>query len=173
MQWCEMMLFTPRVLQFMSLRHNSQFRHVNHSEISESERSESDRFLWWRHIVPHNSLHKQEGVNLLSFMTFGESKCPGYLNFLWNYSQMHYSDVRWCTSKWTLGNRRQKMGGGYNTSSPISFHYPIFFIQSLTRKWHLLDIIFVVFSLSNELDEEYIETNCRNNVIHGLYIGGS
>ena len=27
-------------------------------------------------------LHMQEGVNLLSLMTFDESKCPGYLNFL-------------------------------------------------------------------------------------------
>ena len=27
-------------------------------------------------------LHMQKGVNLLSLMTFDESKCPGYLNFL-------------------------------------------------------------------------------------------
>ena len=63
-------------------------------------------------------LHIQEGVNLLRLKTFGKSKCTGYLNFLWNYSQTHNSDVRWCTSKWTLGHRRKK--GGINTSSPIS-----------------------------------------------------
>ena len=33
-------------------------------------------------------------------------------------------------------DERKKEGGGGNTSS---FHYPIFFIQSLTRKWHFLD----------------------------------
>ena len=56
-------------------------------------------------------LHMQEGVNLLSLMTFNESKCAGYLNFLWNSSQTHYSDVRWCTSKWTLDYRRKKREG--------------------------------------------------------------
>ena len=103
--------------------------------------------------------HLQEGVNLLSLMTFGESKCPGYLYINWNFSPKHYSDVRWCASKWTLGHRRKKREGGYNTSSPILFHYPIFFKQSLTRKEHLLNIIYRVFSLSNELDEENIQTN--------------
>ena len=72
----------------------------------------------------------------------------------WNYSQTHYSDVRWCTSKWTLGHRRKKRGGGYNTSSPISLS--IFFIP---RKFTFLKTISVVFSLSNELNEEYIETS--------------
>ena len=77
------------------------------------------------------------------------------------------------SGRWAIDERK---GRGYNTSSPISFHYPIFFIPSLTRKGHFLDIIFVVFFLSNELDEEYIETNCRSSVIHGLYtlyVGGS
>ena len=35
----------------------------------------------------------------------------------------------------TLRHRRKKRGG-YNTSSPISFHCTIFFIYSLTRKGH-------------------------------------
>ena len=29
-----------------------------------------------------NLLHIEKGVNLLSLKTFGESKCPGYLNFI-------------------------------------------------------------------------------------------
>ena len=71
--------------------------------------------------TPQHLLQMKEGVNLLSLKTFGESKCPGYLNFLWNYSQTHYSDVRWCTSKLTLGHRQKKRGGGSNnTSSPTS-----------------------------------------------------
>ena len=65
-------------------------------------------------------LHMQEGVNLLSLMTFDESKCPEYLNFLWNYSQTHYIDVRWCTSKWTLGHRRKKKGG---ITPRLPFHF--------------------------------------------------
>ena len=32
--------------------------------------------------TPQHLLHMQKGVNLLSLKTFGESKCPGYLNFL-------------------------------------------------------------------------------------------
>ena len=32
--------------------------------------------------TPQHLLHNQERVNLLILMTFDESKCPGYLNFL-------------------------------------------------------------------------------------------
>ena len=32
--------------------------------------------------TPQHLLQMQKGVNLLSLKTFGESKCPGYLNFL-------------------------------------------------------------------------------------------
>ena len=79
-------------------------------------------------IVPHlNTCCICKEVNLLNLKTSGESKCPGYLNFLWNYSQMHDSEVRWFTSKWMLGHRQKKRGGD-NTSSPIS--YLIFFIQA-------------------------------------------
>ena len=102
--------------------------------------------------TPQHLLHMQKKVNFLSLKTFGESKCPGYLNFLWNYSQTHYSDVKWCTSKWRCAIDERK--GGSNNSPPISFHCTIFFIQSMTRKGHFLDMIFVLFSLSNELDEE-------------------
>ena len=116
-------------------------------------------------------LHMQEGVNLLSWKIFGEWKCPKYLNSLWNYSHTHYSDVRRCTSKWTLGHRRKKKGGGGMTPR-LPFHYPIFFFQAWQENY-IFCTIFVVFSLSNELDEEYIETHCRSNVIHGLYIGRS
>ena len=72
--------------------------------------------------TPQHLLHMQKGVNLLSLKTFGESKCPAYLVFLWNYSHTHYSDVRWCTSKWKLCHRQKKKRRGevYKTSSPIS-----------------------------------------------------
>ena len=65
--------------------------------------------------TPQHLLHMQEGVNLLSLKTFGESKCHVYLNSLWNNSQTHYSDARWCTSKWTLGHRRKKKGETMNS----------------------------------------------------------
>ena len=87
--------------------------------------------------TPQHLLHMQEGVKLLSLKTFGESKCPGYLNCLWNYSQAHYTYGRWCTSKWTLGHNRKK-NRGCITSHMISHfiiqYYPIFFISSRTRK---------------------------------------
>ena len=57
----------------------------------------------------------QEGVNLLSLKLYGESNCPGYLNFLWNNFRAHYIAVRWCTSKWKLGHRWKERGGN-NTS---------------------------------------------------------
>ena len=89
--------------------------------------------------TPQHLLHMQEGVNLLNLMTFGESKCPGHLLFfeitlrritvMWYYAQV---SVRWAIDE---------IKGGYNTSSLISFHYPIFFIPSLTRKGHFLDNI--------------------------------
>ena len=69
-------------------------------------------------ILSHTLLYMQNGVDLLSLKLFDESRCPGYLNFLWNYFRTHYIAVRWCTSKWTLGHRRKK-GGGYLTWSPI------------------------------------------------------
>ena len=117
--------------------------------------------------TPQNLLHIEKGMNLLSLKTFGESKCPGCLNFLWNYSQTHYRGMRWWTSKWTLGHRRKKRGEGGITPG-LPFHYPILFTTKLTRKLHFKTIS-VVFSLSNKLDEEYIETKCSSNVIT-LYI---
>ena len=113
--------------------------------------------------TPQHLLHMQKEVNLLSFedcLTLkksGESKFPGYLKFLWNYSQTYYSDVRWCTSKWKLGHSRKKKGGGITPRLP--FHYPIFFKPSPTRKFIIFKTIFVLFSLSSERDEEYIETS--------------
>ena len=44
--------------------------------------------------TPQHLLHIQDRGNLLSLKTSDESKCPGYLNFLENYSQTHYSEVR-------------------------------------------------------------------------------
>ena len=102
-----------------------------------------------------------EGVNLLSLKLFGESKCPGYLNFIWNYFRTHYSDVRWCTRKWTLSHRRKKTGG---ITRRIPFSYLILFILSLTRNC-IFWTIFIVFSLSIELNEEYINTNYHTYVI--------
>ena len=53
--------------------------------------------------------------DLLCLKLFGELKSSGYLNFLWNYFRMHYIDLKWCTSKWTLGHKQKKReGGGYN-----------------------------------------------------------
>ena len=121
--------------------------------------------------TPQHLLHMQEGVNLLSFEIFDESKCHVYLNSLWNNSQTHYSDVRWCTSKWTVGHLDERKGGGDNTSSPIFIIQ--YFLYQAWQENYIFWTIFVVFSLSNEFDEEYIETNCRSNFIHGLYIGGS
>ena len=60
------------------------------------------------------------------------------------------------SERWATDERKLKVVG-YNTSSPISLS--IFFIPSLTRKFTFLKTISVVFSLSNELDEEYIETS--------------
>ena len=82
---------------------------------------------------PQHLLHMQEGVNLLSLMTFDESKCPGYLNFLWNFSQTHYSDVSWCTSKWTLGYRRKKRGVRRVTPR-LPFHFIIQYFYNKPEK---------------------------------------
>ena len=89
--------------------------------------------LWWRHIVPQLNT-----CCILSLMTFDESKCAEYLNFLWIYSQTHYSDVRWFTSKWTLGHRRKKRGGGVYTPR-LPFHFIIqYFYTNPDRKRTLL-----------------------------------
>ena len=85
--------------------------------------------------TPQHFLHMQEGVNLQSLKT-GESKCPGYLHFLWNYSQTHNSGVSWYTCKWTLGHRRKRRLG---TTTHLLYHYQIYFFPSLTRKLHILD----------------------------------
>ena len=106
--------------------------------------------------------------NLLSLKNFGESKCSGYLNSLWNYSQTHNSDVRWWTSKFTLGYRQPERRG-YNTSFPVSLSN--MFYTKPGKKITFFGTIFVVFALSNELDGEYIEANCFSNV--KLYICGS
>ena len=88
--------------------------------------------------TPQHLLHIKEWVNLKSLKTFGESKCPWYLNALWNYSQTHYSIARWCTSKWTLGHRRKKMGGGDYWHSPSKFEKNnlIYFIIGKVSNWH-------------------------------------
>ena len=85
--------------------------------------------------TPQHLLHMQKGVNLLSLKTFDESKCPGYLNFLLNYSQALYSDVRWCTSKWTLGHTRKKRKGGITPRLP--FHYPNIFYTKTDKKIYI------------------------------------
>ena len=60
----------------------------------------------------------QDGVKFSSLKLFGESKCPGYLNFLWNHFRTHYIHMRRRTSeRWAIGERR---GWGDNISSPIS-----------------------------------------------------
>ena len=66
-----------------------------------------------------------------------KSKCAGYLISLWNYFQIHYIDVRWCTSKWTLDHRQNKRG----ITLRLPFHYLILFIPSVARKLHFLDNI--------------------------------
>ena len=100
------------------------------------------------------------------FEVFGESKCPGNLNFLWNFFRTHYIAVRWCNSKWTLGHRRK--GGGYNTSSPILFCNT--FYRTPIKK-------ITFFRKYSDLEEKCKETNCRSSVIilyiHGLCIGWS
>ena len=53
--------------------------------------------------TPQHLLHMQKGL-----MTFGESKSPGYLNFLWKYSQTHYNDAQ-VSERWTIDER--KYGG--------------------------------------------------------------
>ena len=72
-------------------------------------------------------------------------KVSWILKCLWNYFRSHYIDVRWCTSKWTLGHRRKKSfvwGGGVKLCVP--FHYLILFITSSRRKLHFLDIRWIL-----------------------------
>ena len=117
--------------------------------------------------TPQHLLHMQ-GVNLLSLKTFDESKYNiTYTWILFEITLRRITVVRWCTRKWTLGHRRRKRGGG----SPISLSN-IFYTKP-DKKITFFGTIFVVFSLSNELVKENIETNCRSNFVHGLYIGGS
>ena len=100
-------------------------------------------------MTPH--LHMQEGVNLVSLKLISK--------FSLKLLRTYYIDVRrW--SKWTLGHRRKKRGGG-NISSLISYFLYLAWQENYTFK-----PIFV-FSLSNELVEECIETNCSSNVITG------
>ena len=68
----------------------------------------------------------QEWVKLLSLKLWW-IKMSWITNFLRNYSQTPYSDVKRCTSKWTLGHRRKKSGEGGITPR-LPFHYPIFFL---------------------------------------------
>ena len=75
--------------------------------------------------TPLHLLHTQEGVNLLSLKTFGESKCHVYLNSLWNNSHTHYSDVRWCTSeRWVIDERKR---GRESITPRLPFPYPNIF----------------------------------------------
>ena len=58
---------------------------------------------------------------------------------------------------------KEKGWGWGNASSPISLFYTVFKPdKKITFVW----TIFVAFSLSTELNEEYIDTNCRSNVIY-------
>ena len=67
---------------------NVQFQansHTSEQALDEVETTDqSDRCLWIHHfkdaILSHTLM--QEGINLLSWTLFDESKCPGYLNFL-------------------------------------------------------------------------------------------
>ena len=99
------------------------------------------------HFIPHltHLLHMQEEVNLLSLKLLGESKCPGYLNFLWNYSHRSIT-VMWddaqVSEHWAIDVRK---GEGGLSSPCFPFHYPIFLLPSLTRKLHFLDNISCIF----------------------------
>ena len=67
-------------LSFLKLKTNSHFRHINHSEISDqSECCKNEIIIVMTLYCPtlQHLLHMQNGVNLLSFKTFGQSKCPG------------------------------------------------------------------------------------------------
>ena len=81
------------------------------------------------------------------FEAFWWSKCPRYLNFLWNYSRAHYIDVRWWTSKWTLGYKRKKgWGGGREGVTPrLTFHYLILFLSLAKKNYICLDNIRRIF----------------------------
>ena len=66
------------------------------------------------------------------------------------------------SERWAIDERK----GGYYTSSPISFHYPIFFIQSLTRKWHFLD----KYSSYFPCQMNWIRNTSRQIVVAMLYM---
>ena len=128
---------------------------VNHSEISDqSDHCWRNIIVIWRHIVPHihtcciyatrSEFYKFEAVQWIKMLWIR------YLDFLWNYFQTHYIDVRWCTSKWTLGYRRKKRAGGVTprlVSNFISYTLKTLkIIQSLTKKkLHFFDNIRRIF----------------------------
>ena len=57
---------------------------INHSEILTNLIAPNEIIIVMTPYCPttQHLLHMQEGVNLLSLITFNELKCPGYLNFL-------------------------------------------------------------------------------------------
>ena len=126
---------------------NSQFRHVSLSEISD----QSDR-CWWNHhcndaILSHTLtlVAYVRRSELLSLKLFGESKCPGYmyLKILWNYFRTH-----------CIGEMMHKSVSAGGITPRLPFHY-------LRQENYNILLIFLV----KELDEEYIDTNCRSKVI--------
>ena len=65
--------------------------------------------------------------------------------------------------KMTLGQKRKKRGGGGITPR-LPYHFPNIFYTKPDKKITFFLTILVVFSLSIELDEEFIETNCCSNL---------
>ena len=113
---------------------------------------------WWNHQC-NDAIFSHTFVHLYSCKSKNEWLS---LKWLWNYFRKHYIDVRWCNSNWTLGHKRKKRwGGGITTRLP--FHYIKHFIPSLIRKITFFRQYSCVF-LSNEMDDENIETNCRSIV---------
>ena len=142
----------------------SQYRHVidNHSEISD----ESDR-CWWNHKCYDTIL----SYTLTLVANLRKSVFTKFEAFLWikmswiPIFSLKLPSKHWCAMmhKWTLDHSRKKRGrGGITTRLP--FHYLKRFIPSLIRKI-TFETIFIAFSLSNEMDDQYIETNCHSIII--------
>ena len=78
-----------------------------------------------------------------------------------NFSQMHYSDVRWYIFKLILGNRlKNEKRGGYSPSSLILLSN-VFYTWP-DKKITFLEKKFVVFSLWNEVSQTFMSLNIRH-----------